>query len=69
MWIDKIHLQKRFRPLDGESISKLFLNQRLKLKKNQCFRPLDGESISKQRYVADFGNSSGFPSPRLGINF
>ena len=38
-----------FRPLDGESISKLdkyqSINDTLEL---MCFRPLDGESISKR---------------------
>ena len=35
-----------FRPLDGESISKLIVNQ-LETLLNLGFRPLDGESISK----------------------
>ena len=62
--------QYRFRPLDGESISKL---------KEYCdeymgfsFRPLDGESISKPRLQSLAilqCQAEMFPSPRRGINF
>ena len=37
-----------FRPLDGESISKLDLElEDMTPQCAECFRPLDGESISK----------------------
>ena len=36
-----------FRPLDGESFSKLYLIHRLMKDVYSCFRPLDGESFSK----------------------
>ena len=38
-----------FRPLDGESISKLIWEPTVDGGSNQCFRPLDGESISKHQ--------------------
>ena len=38
----------RFRPLDGESISKLIVVGKFHgVSSISCFRPLDGESISK----------------------
>ena len=37
----------RFRPLDGESISKLYRLRVIRNNLDECFRPLDGESISK----------------------
>ena len=36
-----------FRPLDGESISKLSFSILQEHYQQPCFRPLDGESISK----------------------
>ena len=63
---------KGFRPLDGESISKLILYNRHLAIVIQSFRPLDGESISKlvQPWrILIMDSASKFPSPRRGINF
>ena len=59
-----------FRPLDGESISKL---GELNIHPSDSFgfRPLDGESISKHTMMGEVMRDSliAFPSPRRGINF
>ena len=39
-----------FRPLDGESFSKLFIIQDIYKNRFKSFRPLDGESFSKHTY-------------------
>ena len=47
-----------FRPLDGESISKLLNGAYAKSVQTAGFRPLDGESISKRKnYCSDIGYS------------
>ena len=57
----------RFRPLDGESISKPKAAQQTA--RRVGFRPLDGESISKRDSIDVYIEFRGFPSPRRGINF
>ena len=57
-----IHLKKSFRPLDGESFSKLHdFSEELKSDLDSRFRPLDGESFSKlKRSSICIGNSVRF---------
>ena len=65
-----LELDSSFRPLDGESISKLVADIANAVRVAKCFRPLDGESISKQNvppFMSKFSHQ--FPSPRRGINF
>ena len=45
--LELLLILQRFRPLDGESISKRSSYQILQQHRLQGFRPLDGESISK----------------------
>ena len=67
---------KSFRPLDGESISKL-LRELVKLEMLRVsFRPLDGESISKPNFSSYLVNVSysfrpldGESISKLGIGF
>ena len=59
----------RFRPLDGESFSKLSGTANNYSVSDNSFRPLDGESFSKQSITQMDIGSIWFPSPRRGIIF
>ena len=64
-----VRLALGFRPLDGESFSKLY-NLPDSTIGFPSFRPLDGESFSKRFKDKDLDEKSiVFPSPRRGIIF
>ena len=65
-----MNLNLRFRPLDGESFSKLIGELGRSALISYGFRPLDGESFSKPASNTDVKLSKDmFPSPRRGIIF
>ena len=53
----------RFRPLDGESISKQDLLQRQSGGRLVSFRPLDGKSISKLSVAEKLANDASVSVP------